>query len=78
MLYNKPTVSATVLCAGLASKRASGRRSNEGERPDSNVCASNNNIAVFDMQAPRDVRHGSGACNQQAGAIAAVAEVEHS
>jgi hypothetical protein len=30
------------------------------------------------MQAPRDVRHGSGACNQQAGAIAAVAEVEHS
>ena len=78
MLYNKPTVSAAVFCAELASKRASGGRRNEGERPDPNVCASNNNTAVFDMQAPRDVRHGSGACNQQPGAIAAVAEVEHS
>ena len=30
MLYNGPTLSAAVLCAELASKRASGRPCNEG------------------------------------------------
>jgi hypothetical protein len=62
----------------LASKRAFGRPCTEGERPDPNVCASKSSAAVLGMEAPRNVRHRPGACNQQLEAIAAMAEVEHS